>query len=455
MKTVKIKKGWQFKIVGKPLQRIENRPAMTHVAFVLDTIPFVKPRLRVQVGAKVKIGSVLFEDKKTPDLKFLSPGCGTIKDITYGPRRVLHEIVITLDRDETFETFKKLTEPAFDQIKRSSLIDRLMSGGMWPFLRQLPFRRIANPDSPPHAVWVSLGSADPFQPKAQVYLNEQADFFEFGIKVLRRLVDTVNICRYDEAPDKNNFAESSVTHRIIGNYPASDPGVVLYHLKKTASENQGWYIDGQDVIHLGKFFKTGAYPIDRIVSFSDGSSENSCHLKTRTGVCLKDIAPSPLNDQHKINDQHKRWVVGGVLSGYTSTRDAFLDPYQTSVMVMEETHESELFGFVRPGFKKLSNSRTVISALSAAPLPVNSDMHGEIRPCVNCGYCAAVCPVDIMPQFTYKSIDADEIEEALAYGLLDCVECGLCSFVCPSKIELSNFLINAKHRYHKEVNQVV
>ena len=455
MKTVKIKKGWQFKIAGIPSKQLKDCPAVSIVAFVPDKLPFIKPRLLVQKGDHVLIGSVLFEDKKYPELKFLSPGCGTISDITYGPRRALHEIVITLDSDEIFETFEKLTESGFDQIKRSSLIDRLMAGGMWPFLRQLPFRQIADPDSLPNAVWVTLGSADPFQPKAYVYLNEQADFFEFGIKVLRRLVDMVNICRYDEPCDKNNSAANRVTHRILGKYPASDPGVVLYHTKKTAAENQDWYIDGQDVIHLGKFFKTGAYPIDRIVSFSDGSSKNSCHFKTRTGVCLKDIASSPLNDQHKINDPHKRWVVGGVLSGYTSTRDAFLDPYQTSVMVMEETHESELFGFVRPGLKKISNSRTVISTFSAAPLPINSDMHGENRPCVNCGYCAKICPVDIMPQFTYKSIDADEIEEALAYGLLDCVECGLCSFVCPSKIELSDFLITAKHRYHKEVNQIV
>ncbi len=449
MKTVKIKKGWQFKIAGKPSHRIENRPAITHVAFVPDQIPFVKPRLMVQVGDKVKIGSILFEDKKRPGLKFLSPGCGKISDVTFGPRRVIHEIVIALDNDERFKTFEILTEPVLEQIERKLLIDRLMNGGMWPFVRQLPFRQIADPDSLPNAVWVSLGSADPFQPSAHIYLKGQTDFFEFGIKALRRLADTVNICRYNETPVKSDSTANYVTHRLFGKYPASDPGVVLYHTKKNAAENRDWYIDGQDVIQLGKFLKTGAYPIDRMVSFSDGSFENSCHLKTRMGIRLKDLAPGI------INDHRKRWVVGGVLSGYTSIRDDFLDLHQTSVMLMDESHESELFGFVRPGFKKLSNSRSVISAFSSAPLPINSDMHGEQRPCINCGYCAKICPVDIMPQYTFKSIYADEIEEALACGLLDCVECGLCSFVCPSKIELTDFLVDAKHRYHKEINQGV
>jgi Na+-transporting NADH:ubiquinone oxidoreductase subunit A len=95
-----------------------------------------------------------------------------------------------------------------------------------------------------------------------------------------------------------------------------------------------------------------------------------------------------------------------------------------------------------------------MSSFSFVPLPVNTDMHGEIRPCINCGYCASVCPVDILPQFACKNIWADEIEEALACGLLDCVECGLCSFVCPSKIELAETLKIARKQYHKELHQV-
>ena len=65
-------------------------------------------------------------------------------------------------------------------------------------------------------------------------------------------------------------------------------------------------------------------------------------------------------------------------------------------------------------------------------------------------HCADICPVNILPQMAYKSILTEEVEEALALGLLDCVECGLCSYVCPSKIELSQTLITAKADYAKE-----
>jgi Na+-transporting NADH:ubiquinone oxidoreductase subunit A len=77
-------------------------------------------------------------------------------------------------------------------------------------------------------------------------------------------------------------------------------------------------------------------------------------------------------------------------------------------------------------------------------------MHGGRRACIACGYCALVCPVDILPQFAYKAILAGEIEESLEHGLLDCVECALCSYVCPSKIGLFESLKKAKAEFYKE-----
>ena len=75
-------------------------------------------------------------------------------------------------------------------------------------------------------------------------------------------------------------------------------------------------------------------------------------------------------------------------------------------------------------------------------------MHGGYRACIACGYCAEVCPVDILPQFTYKAVMAEETEEALEHGLLDCVECGLCSYVCPAKIELLESFRTARSDYY-------
>ena len=60
----------------------------------------VKPKLLVKKDDKVKIGSPLFYDKSKPEVKWASPGCGTIKDIVFGARRVIEKI----DHIEKVET---------------------------------------------------------------------------------------------------------------------------------------------------------------------------------------------------------------------------------------------------------------------------------------------------------------------------------------------------------------
>ena len=87
-----------------------------------------------------------------------------------------------------------------------------------------------------------------------------------------------------------------------------------------------------------------------------------------------------------------------------------------------------------------------------APFEVDCGLHGELRACINCGYCDDVCAVDILPQFALKSTLAGEVEESLAHGLLDCVGCGLCTYVCPSKIDVCAVLRRAREAYYKEIN---
>jgi Na+-transporting NADH:ubiquinone oxidoreductase subunit A len=64
-----------------------EKPA--RVALLSEKIPFVKPRLKVKTGDKVKVGTPVFEDKRNPNLVFLSPGGGKIANIDLGLRRVI------------------------------------------------------------------------------------------------------------------------------------------------------------------------------------------------------------------------------------------------------------------------------------------------------------------------------------------------------------------------------
>ena len=147
-----------------------------------------------------------------------------------------------------------------------------------------------------------------------------------------------------------------------------------------------------------------------------------------------------------------RFIAGGIFSGYPSDKDSYLGFFETALIILPEGDQKELFGFARPGFQKPSYSRAFLSSISRDSFSMDCGMHGEVRACINCGYCSEVCAVDILPQFTLKSVLAGEVEEALAHGLLDCVSCGLCTYVCPSKIDLCAGLQTARDAYYKEIS---
>lgn len=65
-------------------------------------------------------------------------------------------------------------------------------------------------------------------------------------------------------------------------------------------------------------------------------------------------------------------------------------------------------------------------------------------PCIRCGRCAEVCPVDLLPQQLLLYAKADSFDEARAHHLFDCIECGCCSYVCTSHIPLVQYYRYAK-----------
>ncbi|OQY53587.1 MAG: hypothetical protein B6245_22700 [Desulfobacteraceae bacterium 4572_88] len=404
MISVRVRKGYDLNIKGKPSLELEVLKKPSHVAALPEKIPFVKPRLLVKTGDRVSIGTALFEDKRNPDMKFLSPGGGQVSAINFGPRRVIREVVIKLDENESGEEFRAISENEIEGMPREELLRTLMNGG------------------------------------------ENGELFRYGLLILRQLCQNVHVGAAWGSPLLSADAfRPLITHICKGEYPATHPGVLCYHTKTSAEENRSWYVRGQDVLLLAHLLKTGTYPTERIVAVGGSSAKQRRHVRTRIGVPLRDIAgnPSPNGDT--------RYVVGGTLTGYTGSKESYLGFYETALTLLPEGLEKEAFGFVRPGFKKPSYSRTFLSAINPSDLTMNCNLHGDVRACVNCGTCASVCPVDILPQFTMKCVLADEVEESLEHGLLDCVECGLCSYVCPSKIELRDILRKAKAEYYKEL----
>ncbi|MFC1516785.1 hypothetical protein ACFL7E_08520, partial [Thermodesulfobacteriota bacterium] len=342
MLTVRIKKGYTVNVAGEPSRSVTSLEKPDRVALTPERIPYVKPRLKVQIGDKVKIGTPVFEDKRNPDIRFLSPGGGNVTDINFGPRRVIREIIVALDDVEDREEFPAFSETEIKSIPKKELIQAIMAGGLWPLLRELPFRDIADPEFTPPAVIVSLDAREPFQPLPEVYLNGKIRLFEYGLEILRRLSDAVLI----STSPNNSFIlqqlKNHLTHISDGVYPADDAGVLLYHVKKTPADNRAWYIDGQDLLQLAVLLQTGQYPVDRVVALGGNLARGKNHILTRWGVPLKHLAKGSEDNVAKA-----RYLVGGIFRGYAVAADSFMGFYDKSLVLLSTGDEKEFFGFAR------------------------------------------------------------------------------------------------------------
>ena len=446
MKTIKVKKGLDLKVSGAPAGTIQNGSPPTHLALLPEHIPFVKPRLKISEGDQVQVGTPLIEDKRNTQIQFLSPGGGEVSKIRFGPRRVIQEIVIELEADENAVQFERFTRQDLDRVSRAHVVGALISGGLWPLFKELPFRDYPHPDATPPALFVSLDNLEPFHPSATAYLSGNEALFQYGLSVLDKIAQApVYVCRHRDrhgtAAALNGFVDLTYT----GSYPAHDPGVLLYHLKKTSRENRAWFINGQDVIAIARLLKFGTYPTERVVALGGSGVIDPRHVITRNGAPFAAIVPD------RPTTPGLRFIQNGVLTGFGTSPGSFLG-YSVSALNLlpEGNQKGELLDLFNPGFRKPTYSRAFLSALNADDLTYDCRMNGGERACIACGYCARVCPVDILPQFTYKAILAGEVEESAEHGLLDCVECGLCSFVCPSKIELTEALKTAKAAFYRE-----
>ena len=96
MGRIKLKKGLDIPIKGKPTQEVSNAPLVKRVAILGNDYVGMKPTMLVQEGDIVKLGQPLFTDKKIPFVQYTSPGSGKVVEINRGEKRVFLSLVIEL-----------------------------------------------------------------------------------------------------------------------------------------------------------------------------------------------------------------------------------------------------------------------------------------------------------------------------------------------------------------------
>jgi electron transport complex protein RnfC len=174
----------------------------------------------------------------------------------------------------------------------------------------------------------------------------------------------------------------------------TDVGCVVQNVG-TAAAVHDWIMNGQPLI-------------SRVTTVTGDGVHEPANIRARIGTPVADV----ISFAGGYTDRARHLIIGGPMTGKSVTTD-------------------------KVPLVKASNCVLVVSD---APSP------GDESPCIRCGDCASVCPVQLLPQQLLWYARADDEKKLREFSLTDCIECGCCDLVCPSHIPLTACFRKARSR---------
>ncbi|GAB2786827.1 Na(+)-translocating NADH-quinone reductase subunit A [Rhabdobacter roseus] len=435
-KQISIRRGYDIKLVGSATSTLTDLPLSNIIAIRPPDFPLFFPKLLVETGDEVQAGSPLFFDRNHPNLRIPSPVSGEVTEIVRGEKRRIMEVRILPDQKET--RYLTFLEKPTTNLDREKILDILIESGCWSYFRQRPFSIIANTADQPKAIFVSCFDSSPLAPDLAFVCSQEPESFKAGLEILRALCQNVHLgVRADDTSDVWTQLPEVHIHKISGPHPAGNVGIQIHHIDPIRKDDIVWYIHPQDLLIIGRLFREGRYRADRIVALTGSCVKQPQYYRLQTGQPLQDI----LNDQ--LTGEKCRIIQGNVLSGKKAVAEDFLSFNTNQLTVIPEGDEPEFLGWLLPGFKKLSLSRTFFSWLAKnRTYDLDTNLHGEERAFVLTGQYEKVLPMNIMPVVLLKAILAKDIEQMEQLGIYEVAEedFALCEFICTSKIEVQRII---------------
>ncbi len=434
---IKIRRGLDLPISGAPEQTIQKGSRIRSVAVIGFDYHGMKPTMAVEVGDQVKLGQLLFTDKKTEGVRYTAPAAGRVAAINRGARRALQSVVIDVEGDDavTFESYADIASDTSAQAAR----ELLNESGLWTALRTRPYSKVPELGTTPHSIFVTAIDTNPLAADPAIVIAEQASAFTQGLKVLTRLTEgKVYLCKAAGADIPTLESEQISVQEFGGVHPAGNAGTHIHFLDPVSVNKTVWTIGYQDVIAYGKLFTSGELYTDRVVSLAGPQVENPTLVRTRLGANLDELTAGALKTGNN------RIISGSVFGGRTAAGPfAYLGRYHNQVSVLAEETERPMLHYLRPGFSFFSVMNIYVSKLFRnKKYNFTTTAFGSERAMVPVGSYEKVMPLDILPTQLLRALIVGDTDTAQQLGCLELDEedLALCTFVCPGKYEYGPIL---------------
>ena len=439
METIKITKGLDIPLDGSAERFIVDMRGIERYAVKPPDVVGFTPRLLVAEGDTVSAGQPLVQDKRDERLFLPSPVSGTVEAVVRGEKRKLLEVVVCRNNQNIQNTQSTLTAEA----------------PVWWMIKERPFGTIADPDHTPKGIYVSMRDTNPLAPDLEFALKGREHEFEAGIQAL------------------SAFAEVHCV-KAEGPHPAGNIGTIVAKLDPINKGEYVWCVNAQDVANIGRWCLTGEYRPERVIAVGGPAAKAPKYYRMICGACMKRISEVQVMDASypRLSGETRasgetRIISGSPLSGSTIAADGFLGMYDQQVCFIEEGDKYDFMGWLMPGVKKFSFSKTFLSGFMVImgkmglmglmgdlkpSYNFNTNMHGSVRPFLFTGSFEKVFPFDIYPlQLIKACIVGDvELQEKLGIYEVEPEDFALCEFIDPSKTEIQTIIREALEVLRKE-----
>ncbi|HAT64629.1 MAG TPA: NADH:ubiquinone reductase (Na(+)-transporting) subunit A [Flavobacteriaceae bacterium] len=447
-KDIKIKKGLTINLKGEAAKTLSKAPRSRTFAIRPKDFHLITPKMVVKEGAKIKAGDVLFYSKNDESIKFVTPVSGTLTRIERGAKRVITEILIEADPQDSFKEFGILNP---DAAQADVIKVLLLSSGCWPFIKQRPYDVIANPNQNPKAIFVSGYTTAPLAADLDFTLQGKETQLQAAITALSKLTDCsvhVSIGKKGNSPLKG--MTHCEIHQVSGPHPAGNVGTQIGKINPVNKGEVVWTVAAQDLVIIGDLLLTGKFNAERVIALAGSCVKTPKYYSTKIGAEV-----STFVYDSGLAEDNSRIISGDVLSGTQISPKGHLGFYANTVSIIPEGDDYELFGWNKPVFDKISPSRALTFSwmMPKKKYDLDTNTNGEHRAFVVTGNYEEVFPLDMFPLQMLKACMVKDLDQMEALGMYEVApeDFALTEFVCVSKQPHQKIIREGLDLMYKEI----
>ena len=432
-RTINLKKGLNLNLEGgiTDVKHAEVVEA-SRVAIVPDDYPGFRAKAEVVEGDIVAAGAPLLRHKDDPDVKLVSPIGGKVEAVVRGPRRKIERVVVNASAEAPAPLkFSVGSTP-------ESLKEALKLSGLWAMMRQRPYDIVPLDGTAPRDIFVTALDTAPLAISPEHAVNGHMSDVAAGVKALGMLTAGhiyIGVAKGSVLPDIEGAEIVEFPHL----HPAGNAGVQAANIAPVNKGEVIWTLDIVTLAKIGKLVSTGETDPKVTVAVTGSEVLTPMVVETLVGAELKDI----LRDNLKEDGHHHRIISGNVLTGEPSQLDGFLRyPYRQVTVIPEGDDADEFMGWASLSPNKMSESRSFIGKLLGKKFNPDARLNGGRRAMIMSEIYDRYLPMDILPEYLIKAIEAKDIDQMENLGIYEVApeDFALAEYADPSKLELQKIV---------------